>query len=350
MKILFLTKYSIKGASSRLRSYQYKDMLISNGYEVTFSPFFDSSYLESIYKNKRIGLNYLSKIYLRRLYIILTSQKYDLIIIEKECFPYLPSLFERIVSLMNNYILDYDDAIFHNYDQGHWLKKILLKNKLVPLIKNAKVIHAGNEYLAKYMLKNKAINLKILPTVVNPLKYDISVEVKIVNNSFTIGWIGSPSTTKYLQYFLDILDQSQHTMKLKVLAIGASIVKSKTVEIEQLRWSESNEGIYLQQVDVGIMPLFDNMWEQGKCGYKLIQYMASSKPVICSPVGINTEIVTEDVGFIAFDDSDWLKNLRILYDSPSLRETLGKNGKKKVISQYSLSYGFNILKTSIDSK
>jgi glycosyltransferase involved in cell wall biosynthesis len=107
--------------------------------------------------------------------------------------------------------------------------------------------------------------------------------------------------------------------------------------MEVRSWSESTEVADIQSFDIGIMPLFDEPWEKGKCGYKLIQYMACGIPVISSPVGINTKIVDDGVdGYLAGNSEEWMSAFKILYDRPQLRKKLGESGRKKIESLYSL--------------
>jgi glycosyltransferase involved in cell wall biosynthesis len=90
---------------------------------------------------------------------------------------------------------------------------------------------------------------------------------------------------------------------------------------------------------VGIMPLPDDPWSRGKCGYKLIQYMACGLPVVASPVGANLDIVEHGVnGFLASTPQEWLAALRELEANPALRKTMGEAGRRKVEAEYSLRY------------
>lgn len=85
------------------------------------------------------------------------------------------------------------------------------------------------------------------------------------------------------------------------------------------------------------MPLTDTPWARGKCGYKLIQYMACGLPVIASPVGVNTEIVEHGVnGFLASTEAEWIEALRTLLSDAALRARMGEAGRRKVERDYSL--------------
>ena len=120
------------------------------------------------------------------------------------------------------------------------------------------------------------------------------------------------------------------------MTIGASRPPEIRVPLEQHPWSEETEAALLSSCHLGIMPLPDGPWERGKCGYKLIQYMASGLPVAASPVGVNQDIVTPEVGFLCAGDADWLRALQTLATNSALRAQLGAAGRQSVEEHYSL--------------
>jgi glycosyltransferase involved in cell wall biosynthesis len=110
------------------------------------------------------------------------------------------------------------------------------------------------------------------------------------------------------------------------------------VAVEVARWTEESESDLIARMDIGIMPLRDGPWERGKCGYKIIQYMACGLPVVASPVGVNTTIVQQDEnGYLANNASEWLGGLERLILDTSLRARMGEAGYARVKSEYSLA-------------
>jgi glycosyltransferase involved in cell wall biosynthesis len=106
---------------------------------------------------------------------------------------------------------------------------------------------------------------------------------------------------------------------------------------EAMPWSEQTEVVELQKLDIGIMPLPDEPWERGKCGYKLIQYMALGLPVVASPVGANRQIVQDGVnGFLASMPLEWKAALAKLLENASQRRQMGATGRQCVEKIYSL--------------
>ncbi|HYG25777.1 MAG TPA: glycosyltransferase family 4 protein, partial [Caulobacteraceae bacterium] len=149
----------------------------------------------------------------------------------------------------------------------------------------------------------------------------------------TVGWIGSPATAHYLAPLEPVLSELAEETGLRAVAIGATVGSL----FEVVPWSEDGEVEALADLDIGVMPLADSPWERGKCGYKLIQYMAMGLPVVASPVGVNTTIVRHgENGFLAANDDEWRTHLRALASDPQLRETMGRAGRRMVEETYSL--------------
>ncbi|HEY3475590.1 MAG TPA: glycosyltransferase, partial [Anaerolineales bacterium] len=155
---------------------------------------------------------------------------------------------------------------------------------------------------------------------------------------FRIGWIGSPVTARYLDGIREVLVTLSQESRVKLILIGAGSVQPfANVPVEADPWSEDIELRMSQKFDVGIMPLVDGPVERGKCGYKLIQYMASALPVVASPVGVNHEIVEPEVnGYLAHSSADWLAALRTLRDEIEKRKMMGQAGRRKAEQMYNL--------------
>lgn len=342
-KVLVLTRYGMLGASSRVRILQFIPDLSSNTiFEV--SPFFSDEILEDLYKGKGRNILLLIKRYFIRLMILFRQNEFDYLWIEKELFPYIPGWLESVFIKKNtNYFLDYDDAIFHNYELSpNIFLRYLFKNKLKPLIRNANKIFVGNNYLYDYVSK---WNPKVdhLYSVVNEQRY-IKNRVKTNSEEIVIGWIGSPSTTKYLDIVLGVLNRTSNKFNIRLITVGAKKLPLQQFPITQLDWNLKSEIDDVYKFDIGIMPLYETSWENGKCGYKLIQYMASGIPVIASPVGINKEIVIKSVGFLATNEKEWEIALTKLLESVQLREELGINSRKLIEEKFSFSRNLEVLK------
>ncbi|MCK5097925.1 MAG: glycosyltransferase family 4 protein, partial [Desulfobacteraceae bacterium] len=272
-----------------------------------------------------------------RLLRVINCHKYDLLWIEKELFPWLPSWVEELLAASGvKYIVDYDDAVFHRYDmlENNLLKKILGR-KIDRIMQRAALVIAGNDYLAKRAVKAGAKKVERIPTIIDLDRY--SIETTRQNDIFTIGWIGSPVTAQYLYHIKPALMELCKNNKACLATIGAGPLHMKDVIVKDHPWSEKTEAGRIGNFDVGIMPLPDEPWTLGKCGYKLIQYMACGKPVVASAVGANIEIIDHGKnGFLVKSEKEWVKALTMLSEDKKLRKKMGRHGRKKVETDYCL--------------
>jgi len=336
LNILLLSRYSRLGASSRVRFYQYLPYLNSHGFEIKTASLFNDDYIRDLYCGKRSIANIL-QCYIARTGAMLGTKRFDLIWLEKEMLPWLPAWFE--LGLFRHdapVVVDYDDAVFHRYDQHKSpVVRRLLGEKLDAVMRKADLVIVGNDYLGDRARKAGARRVELLPSVVDASKY--SVKSPSPENPVTIGWIGSPSTAKFLRPVASALEEMAVSRGARIVAVGANPGQLDSLPAEIRPWHEESEVAEIQAFDIGIMPLPDEPFERGKCGYKLIQYMACGKPVVASPVGVNSVIVRDGVeGLLPFSFSQWGEALGRLCDNPSLRERLGAAGRKRIEENYSL--------------
>lgn len=339
LSVLFLTKYARNGASSRYRFFQYLPWLEQAGFECQVQPLFDEAYLVHRYQSGRGHVGDILRAFLRRFVTLTTARRFDLVVLEYEFLPYFPALPERLLGWLGvPYVADYDDALFHRYDQHRsgWVRR-LLSDKIAQVMRGAHLVTAGNAYLADYARRAGAVRVETIPTVIDLERYPPSHTEPALDTPFTIGWIGSPTTAKYLQAIVPALAEVCANGKGRVRLIGSGPVDLPGVPVEVLPWDEATEVDRLTQFDVGIMPLPDEPWERGKCGFKLIQYMACGLPVVASPVGVNHEIVEQGVnGYLAETPAEWIQALNALSLDYDLRQRMGLAGRKKVEQNYSL--------------
>lgn len=335
-RLLILSRYDRLGASSRVRSFQYIPFLEEAGIQVRVAPFFDDRYLCRLYATGKRRMREVLPRYLKRLGVILASRRYSVVWVEKETFPFLPAMFERLlVNFKIPYIVDYDDATFHTYDQHRWsIVRKLLGKSLNPLIRSAQCVTVGNRYLGSYARSRGAKRIELIPTVVDVGRYRVVEEPS--SDELRVGWIGSPATTKYLYGVREALKALSAERRIRLVTIGASPLPDYGVPLEQHTWLESNEARLLESIHVGIMPLPDSLWERGKCGYKLIQYMACGRPVVGSPVGVNRDIVKKTVGYLADATEQWVSALRAFADNSGHRRMCGTAARELVERQYSI--------------
>lgn len=337
MKVLLLSRYDSLGASSRVRFFQYLPYFKSQGVDVTVKPLFSDAYVLALYKGGSKWRE-VFKGYFSRFIALLSVHKYDLVVIEKEIFPFMPATIERLFRLLGvRYIVDYDDALFHNYDcHSNSLVRLLLGKKIDIVMRNASAVTVGNNYLAERARSAGAKRVEIIPTVVDAERYQVNR--KNDESIQIVGWIGTPHTSKYLQPLLPVFKEIKDQTPVRFVAVGARPEDFEGTAVETWPWTEDTEVSSIQQFNIGIMPLKDSPWERGKCGYKLIQYMACGVAVIASPVGVNCDIVKPDkTGKLASSLEEWGQAFReILISDRSISNEMGNAGRESVEAWYSL--------------
>ena len=337
LKVLVLTKYGRLGASSRLRSLQYLPWFERAGVHCMASSLLSDRQVESLYAAGRYSLGSLFLSYARRVLALLSRNQFDVVWIEKEALPWLPAWFERYLLSGRPYVLDYDDAIFHNYDQHSraWVRRVFGR-RIDRLMTGAQLVVGGNSYLAQRARDVQAPWVEVVPTVIDLERYVPKTEWAVTTGGLLcIVWIGSPSTVRYLQLLREPLQLLSRELHFKLRVIGGGEVDLPGVNVESFPWSETSEVDCIRECDVGVMPLFDSPWESGKCGYKLIQYMACGLPVVASAVGVNSEIVRNgEDGYLASSAAEWVEALGKLLRDETLRAQMGRAGRERVKQHY----------------
>ena len=332
-KLYVFPKYTAKGPSSRLRFYQFQDVL-SEEFELEFYPLLGDWYIEDLFNKRPVQKCKVIKSYIFRIYKLLILKKGEKIWLEKEALPYIPAVLEFFLKAKGvKIITDYDDAVFHIYDlHRNPIVRLMLGRKIDHVMFLSDVVCAGNSYLALRAQQAGAKIIEIIPTVVDEKKYHR--EFIPQNEIPIIGWIGSPVTEKYLYPVIKILEELSTKNKFKLSLIGASQNMKLHNWIDIIKWSEQTEVDELNKIYVGIMPLVDSPFERGKCGYKLIQYMACGKAVIASTVGANIQIVSDN-GFLVSSKDEWKNAIEKLLNDRHMLSYQKKKSKEIFLKYYS---------------
>jgi glycosyltransferase involved in cell wall biosynthesis len=335
MKILFITVGNQDIASTRVRVLAYLPFLSESGLNFTikssaydlpnFIPLTDKAGLFSravrylLIRMAWVGFN-----------VFLMLPKFDIIFIQKVLFPpYLQFLFRLRKSKI---IFDFDDALYaapQFYGSEAWL---------VNQIKTSRLVIAGNENLAMYARKITSSTVTVLPTPVDTNRYQPVSTRNVQKDTVVIGWIGSASTIGHLEMLGSVIEKLlKRYPEVIFCIIGAHDTQLKNLPNVHLKsWNYQTELADLQEFDVGIMPLLDTEFARGKCGYKILQYMAVGIPSVASPIGANTEIINHGVnGFLAQSDDDWVEILSRLIESVDLRGRIGLEARRTVMQNYS---------------
>ncbi len=341
LKILFLgVLYPRRSPSQRFRYEQFIPFLENNGYECTLKWLINKEDERGFYKGALWDkIIIFIKSTFRIIKIVLSSEKYDKIFIQREAYYMGTTFFENLLSKKAPIIFDFDDSIWLTNISENNKRFAFLKNpnKTKDLIKLANSVIAGNQYLANYAAQFNN-NVTIIPTCVDTNKFK-PIAKSFNKEHLVIGWSGSHTTIPHFELLLPVLEKIKQKFgeKIDFLVMGDPDFQCLPLNIKGIAWSESTEVECLSKIDIGIMPLPNDEWSKGKCGFKGIQYMAMGIPTIMSPVGVNTEIIQDNEnGFLADTEEEWLEKLIVLIENPKLREEIGKSGRKTIEDKYSI--------------
>ncbi|HEY2586487.1 MAG TPA: glycosyltransferase family 4 protein [Tepidisphaeraceae bacterium] len=231
---------------------------------------------------------------------------------------------------------DIDDALmFHNRQVGR-ISRWRTGRRFRATARILDHVVAGNEYLAQ-IFRDQGRRVSIIPTMLDAGRYQIKTHGPTPTPRLV--WIGSHSTIPYVRQFLPAFDEAAKTVPgLRLLTIADATVQSATLPVEHEPWSEQTEAAALCRGDIGIAPTPADEWTLGKCGFKILQYMAAGLPIIASPVGANAQIVRDGMtGFLPKDAMAWPAAITRLAGDAELRGRMGRAAREDVQASYSLA-------------
>ena len=341
-KILFVAAHRLnRSPSQRFRFEQYILYLEENGFESDFSYLIEEKDDKRFYSsgNYFLKLSVLLRSYRKRIKNVRDICKYDIVFIQREAWMTKSIKFEKAFSKSKvKLIFDFDDSIWLSNvsDANKNLNFLKDSNKTSKIISLSDMVFAGNQYLSDYASKFSD-NIKIVPTTINLTEYE-RVEGS-VTDKICIGWSGSVTTIQHFEYAIPFLLKIKEKYQDRICfsVIGDANYISKQLNIKGIGWRFEDEVKELSKFDIGIMPLPDDEWANGKCGLKGLQYMALEIPTIMSPVGVNNEIISHGKnGFLATDTNEWVHCISTLIESKELRLEMGRKARDTVKEFYSV--------------
>ena len=231
---------------------------------------------------------------------------------------------------------DVDDAVMYHAGRVGWWSQWRTTRRFHATAVVVDRVIAGNEYLAD-IFRGRGCAVTVLPTVVDPARYDVKQHAP--TDAPRLVWIGSRSTLPYVREYLPALGRAARDVPgLKLVTIADGTIEGGPLPVEHVSWSAESEAAALVRGDIGIAPTPSDRWTLGKCGFKIVQYMAAGLPVVASPVGANAELVREgETGFLPMRTEDWPDAIARLARDAELRARFGRAGRERVERDYSIT-------------
>ncbi|MDG2242273.1 MAG: glycosyltransferase family 1 protein [Rhodospirillaceae bacterium] len=342
ISVLALTRYDRMGASSRVRFLQYVPYLERMGLRVEVQPLLPREYLTCLYAHGTRSSVTVAASLINRLLRVLRKGDVDVIWLQREVLPFLPFVLEKILLSGKPIVVDFDDAHHLYYkNAGSYLIRGAFAGKIEALMRHAAAVIVGNPTLEQYARNSGADSVTLIPSAVDVTRLKTAVRAP---KTFTVGWIGTPVTaTQSLPLIRKPLEKFLAETGSRFLLCGADDA-AQDIMADRLPWSESGEVDFFSEVTVGICPLQDTEWNQGKSGYKIIQYMAAGKPALVSPVGIANDLVTQGgTGFHCNTADEWYGSLMQLQQDPALCASMGARAQSQAQEKYDTEIAANCL-------
>ena len=332
-RILALTRYSAKGASSRVRFLQYIPFLEDEGFSVHVSPLLSDDYLTQLYADGGRQRVSTAKSVSERINTLM-SHSADVLWLQREAVPWLPFALEEGMLRGRKLVIDFDDAHYLYYrESGPAVLRTFLTNKIDRLMTRANAVTVGNPVLAAYAQKVGAKRIEHIYSAVDSTRYDAT---PAPSKTFTVGWIGTPITAaQSLPMIAEPLTAFLEETGARCILMGAGEDVMPEIPAERRDWSEEAEAQFMADIHMGLCPLPDTPWSRGKSGYKILQYFAAGRPTLASPIGIAADLVEDGkTGYLCDDSADWSQRLRDLAKDPDLLTQQGQTARLRAEEKY----------------
>ena len=236
-------------------------------------------------------------------------------------------------------IYDFDDAVYQRDSYaGNSIESRSRRRRFIAAMHSADLIVAGNSFLQQEAARFVAMDrIQVIPTCVDPSQYLTAHHAEKQRTQLV--WIGSASTVKGLERRRPLFDTvTKFVPNLELKVICDHFPTFETMPVVPVVWSAATERVELASADIGVSWVPDDLWSKGKCGLKVLQYMAAGLPVVANPVGVQAEMVRHgETGFLADTQDEWIDAIRQLAADPGLRQRMGRAGRRVVEREYSVA-------------
>ncbi len=329
MRVLFLPLYPSLWASSRYRAYLWAEALERLGLRCRVLDPPASAPARAGYYARLLAL----------------APRFDVVFIQKKLLP-VP-LLSGLRRLNPRLVFDFDDALFArptDLSEAAWAwRSASDARRFERTLRDVRLVVAGNGYLAEHARRRNP-RVAVIPTAIDLERLPPLPPRRRPADRVVLGWTGRSATLPSLDLIREALAALSRKVGerflLRVVADGVDRAPCEIpgLVVENVVWTLAAEYTVIDGFDIGLMPLADDPWSRGKCGFKLLQYMSRALPVVASPVGVNREIVEDGAnGFLAASEGAWTEKLAALIEDPALGARMGKAGAETVAASYSFS-------------
>ncbi len=273
-----------------------------------------------------------------RLRLFAAARTFDVVVVQRK----LLSLAELVIlrRFARKLLFDFDDAVWlrDSYSEKgfHSGKR---QRRFRATVRRCDVVIAGNRFLADEVRPLNP-NVVVIPTCVEPTAYPLAEHTRPAGDARLV-WVGSSSTLQGLERNREMLDAVGRAVPGVRLAVVCDRFPAlEDLPVDAVRWDGATEATEIANSDIGIGWVPDDPWSRGKCGLKLLQYMAAGLAVVANPVGVQADMISPgETGLLATTTDEWVNAVRTLANDPELRRRLGRAGRERVEREYSVTVG-----------
>lgn len=273
----------------------------------------------------------------------------DAVILQRRLLPaWQRRLLRRSVRRL---IFDYDDAVFHRDSYSpRGIHSVRRWRRFQGTLRRCDAVVAGNGWLRdRAVAAGVSAPATVIPTCVDPGRYPRATH-RSTDGNVRLVWVGSSSTLPALSHLATPLDSiGRERTDLRLRIVCDHFIKLQHLPIEECVWDPVTESLAVSGCDIGVSWMPDDDWSRGKCGLKVLQYMAAGLPVIANPVGVHSELVRHgETGFLAETEDEWREAVRRLAGDADLRRAMGAAGRNLVERRYSIAAGADLWASVLD--
>lgn len=353
MKVVLYGNASEKIAAIRYRVIRFSEMLEADGHTCVICLPTSMKVRERLYEdgNKFQKLLYHAIVLFTRIAQLGHVIGADAVFFRGPMFDYGPPILEQMICRLNRHmVFDIDDAIWEPpayvtsrfkglIDYG-WVRKMAAMSR-----------HAivGNAHLADYVRPMNP-NITVVPTCIDMDRHTAKTYDDDASRPVRLGWTGLKDNLGYLKMIAPVLQNLAREHDIELHIASGKDYALEGVKVVNHRWKLNEEIFYLQDADIGLMPLVDSPRARGKCAFKALQYMGVGTPCVISPVGLNAEVIDDGVtGFLAGTPDAWREKLGVLIRDAALRQRMGEAARRVVVDRYSHDANYPAFRAAIEA-
>jgi glycosyltransferase involved in cell wall biosynthesis len=280
------------------------------------------------------------RFWLSRLFLYRRLPHADVVIVQRKLLPaWQLALLRRRIRWL---VYDFDDAVFlHSSYHPYGHDSARRSRRFDDMVAQADLVVAGNDYLRTQAIPAApSTPVHVVPTCVDVARYPAATHEE-TRPTVQLVWVGSDNTIKGLERLAPALDEmGKKNSRLELKVICDRSLHLGHLPVRFAPWREATEALEIAAADIGISWLPDDPWSRGKCGLKVLQYMAAGLPVVANPVGLQTRLVRDGVtGFLAETPAEWQQAILRLAGDSALRRAMGRAARERIAREYDVRIG-----------